>query len=376
MPCRVLKRQPRLASVRYWRDSRRPHRCRGRLRAFRSNAEIVAPSCAGSGVRHRHRPDRRHLRHAALVDARSRSRADCSPRIARAWHSGAGPGRMPRGRQRATSIRAGSCCISMPALHGLTLTADPPGAGRPACGDRESFPTLGVEPLLRAVRREPGPALRRVQPLRSAARRRERSRRCSSRCRTGWRGVDAGYGCAAGAESRGRAVHAPRRAPRISRRAWAAACEPLLQKLRSRISARGPHVLQVHHRLADFPGVLEALLRLPGTEVHVLEPGAAAPGPVQPVPDCITPVAGLAVLTELPWDRPPAERPSETCRPEALPEQPPTPSAGRAPGLSSGRAALPHRQRSLRPANTAWRWIPACAACPGITARCASRTVR
>ena len=62
----------------------------------------------------------------------------------------------------------------------------------------------------------------------------------------------------------------------------ARACEPLLQKLRARVAERGPHVLQVHHRLADLPGVLEALLRLPDTAVHVLAPGRGGGWPGQP----------------------------------------------------------------------------------------------
>jgi hypothetical protein len=92
------------------------------------------------------------------------------------------------------------------------------------------------------------------------------------------------------------------------------ACEPLLQKLRVRIAERGPHALQVHARLADIPGVLDALLHLPDTVVHVLGPGAAAAGlvgrasPVQPA-DSVPVVA-----TELAWDQAPAPPPSAASR--------------------------------------------------------------
>jgi hypothetical protein len=83
-------------------------------------------------------------------------------------------------------------------------------------------------------------------------------------------------------------------------------CEPLLQKLRATVTARGPVALQVHHRLGEFPGVLETLLRVPGALVRTLEPGAAARGALARLtavraasPD------GSAVLTALPFDASP-----------------------------------------------------------------------
>jgi hypothetical protein len=90
----------------------------------------------------------------------------------------------------------------------------------------------------------------------------------------------------------------------------ARACEPLLQKLRARIAERGPHVLQVHHRLADLPGVVEALLRLPDTAVHVLAPGAAAAGLASRAAMLLQPGSAPAELAELPWDDGPADAPA------------------------------------------------------------------
>ena len=82
-------------------------------------------------------------------------------------------------------------------------------------------------------------------------------------------------------------------------------CEPLTQKLRALISPREPSVLQVHGRFADFPGVIEALLRLPACTVVLLEPGAAARGALRLRASGTAAAAGLRVTTSLPWDQPP-----------------------------------------------------------------------
>ncbi len=82
--------------------------------------------------------------------------------------------------------------------------------------------------------------------------------------------------------------------------------EPLTQKLRSLASPREPSVLLVHHRLADFPGLVETLTRLPACTTVLLEPGAAARGALR----LRAPAdggAGLRLVTALPWDQPPGE---------------------------------------------------------------------
>jgi hypothetical protein len=104
----------------------------------------------------------------------------------------------------------------------------------------------------------------------------------------------------------------------------ARACEPLLQKLRARVAERGPHTLQVHSRLADIPGVLEALLRLPDTAVHVLAPGAAAAGLARRAPAVPGPGPGPVLLTELPWDGQPGDLPAAVSTPPSGPETLPT----------------------------------------------------
>jgi hypothetical protein len=89
----------------------------------------------------------------------------------------------------------------------------------------------------------------------------------------------------------------------------ARACEPLLQKLRARTAERGPHILQVHPLLAGMPGLIEALLRLPGAEVHVQSAGAAAAGLAARAPGSLQPGSAPTFLAELPWDQAAPEAP-------------------------------------------------------------------
>jgi len=79
--------------------------------------------------------------------------------------------------------------------------------------------------------------------------------------------------------------------------------EPLVQKLRSLTSPREPAVLQVQGRLADFPGVVEALARLPGCAVVLLEPAAVARGALR-VPPGGDAAAGVSLTVQLPFDQP------------------------------------------------------------------------
>lgn len=83
--------------------------------------------------------------------------------------------------------------------------------------------------------------------------------------------------------------------------------EPLLRRLRALGGATGPLTLQVHSRLAEFPGALESLLRLTGAAVHVLEPGAAARGALRRAAAVRTDAGGLRLVTALAWDAPAIE---------------------------------------------------------------------
>jgi hypothetical protein len=82
-------------------------------------------------------------------------------------------------------------------------------------------------------------------------------------------------------------------------------CEPLTRLLRSVVSPREPSVIQLHHRLADFPGVVEALLALPAASVVLLEPGAAARGALRL--RAAGGDGGYALATALAFDQPPGD---------------------------------------------------------------------
>lgn len=206
-------------------------------------------------------------------------------------------------------------------LHGLFLTHIRQ-AGQASLGEREELPALGVEPLLRLsteylARRFVECA--RFDPLHDLA-----SEQALFMALPGWlarlrQEKDTEFQLETGGTRHVATVSAADFKAKVGQ-----ACAPLIQKLRARISARGPHVLQVHHRFADFPGTLEALLRLPRTEVVVLEPGAAARGLYSRFPIFLTARPIMAVVTSLPWDRPPAERPVESALPEIRPEQAPS----------------------------------------------------
>ena len=95
-------------------------------------------------------------------------------------------------------------------------------------------------------------------------------------------------------------------------------CTPLTQRLRTLISPREPAVLQVHHRLAEFPGVIESLLALPGCAILQLEPGAAARGALRLR---AAPADSHALTTALAFDQAPLEG---TTLPTALGSRAPT----------------------------------------------------
>jgi hypothetical protein len=107
-------------------------------------------------------------------------------------------------------------------------------------------------------------------------------------------------------------------------------CEPLLQRLRAMAAARGPLALLVHHRLAEFPGVLETLLRVPRAQVVVLAPGAAALGALARLAAVRAAGTEPEVVASLPLDQPPVD-PGQVV------------TAGLAPGLRPTHVLFGHR---------------------------------
>ena len=192
-------------------------------------------------------------------------------------------------------------------LHSLTLTRIRQ-AGVAALGDlardRESFPKLGIEPLLRLcmeILARRFVECSRFDPLHDAATEQLLFDQLPDWLARLARADEAQLDLTTSSGSFGATIQAVDFRLRVAR-----ACEPLLRTLRARIAERGPHAVQVHHRLADIPGVLEALLRLPDTVVHVLAPGAAAAG-LAGRAAAVPQGAVAAVTTELPWDDGPAE---------------------------------------------------------------------
>jgi hypothetical protein len=296
----VLKRWPRLTSVRYWRDLTAAPLPRP-LRAFQSNAEIVGAHLRRLWLRHGTSsqlglvcatpPWWTPEQIAALIGITREYQVqilglvDASVAAVRNEY----PGR------ELLNIDAG--------LHTLTLTQIRQD-GRVSIGEREFFPSLGVESLQRLATELIARRFieySRFDPLHSAEMEQALFDRLPDWLERVARDVDARLELKSGADKFRATIDAADFKARM-----AAACEPLLQRLRSRIVMRGPHVVQVPHRLAEFPGVLESLMRLQECEIHVLEPGAAALGALsRVVPDRF---AEPTVLTELPWDRPPLAR--------------------------------------------------------------------
>ena len=83
-------------------------------------------------------------------------------------------------------------------------------------------------------------------------------------------------------------------------------CEPLIQQVRGALKPGVPVAIQVHSRLTDFPGVIEALGKLPQATVFALEPAAAARGAQRRAGQFAAGAAGFRLVTSLPWDQPAA----------------------------------------------------------------------
>ena len=84
-------------------------------------------------------------------------------------------------------------------------------------------------------------------------------------------------------------------------------CQPLIQSLRARTSVEQPTALQIGATLAAFPGVAQLLADLPGCDVFVLEPGAAAHGLTHRRGSLNGKLGSVAMTAILPWDQPPAD---------------------------------------------------------------------
>lgn len=84
------------------------------------------------------------------------------------------------------------------------------------------------------------------------------------------------------------------------------AFEPAARLVRSSLGAGKPVAIQVSHRLAEFPGIVESLVRLQQASVFVLEPAAAAWGALQRVEQFARKAGGVGLTTALEWDHAPA----------------------------------------------------------------------
>ena len=293
----LLRRQRHLASTRHWRDfSDQP--LAQPLGSYRSNAELVAAQLQRFWVRHG--AGREGVVYAtppwwtasqlqslvALSESlgmRVLGLADAAVAACRHEH----PGR------ELLQLDA--------SLHSLTLSQIRQ-AGQAQLGDRESFPTLGIEPLLRLATELIARRFvecSRFDPLYDSTAEQMLFDRLPDWLARLSRDGEVTLELDTRSGTFGATLQAAGFRTQLAR-----SCEPLLQKLRSRIAERGPHALQVHPRLADIPGVIDALLRLPETVVHVLGPGAAASGLVGRVPARAQP--GSVPVVELAWDQGPA----------------------------------------------------------------------
>lgn len=82
--------------------------------------------------------------------------------------------------------------------------------------------------------------------------------------------------------------------------------QPLIQSLRARLRVDRPTALQFNAAVARFPGLAEFFAELPGCDVFMLEPGAAARGLAQRQAQLPQSTAALSLCASLPWDQPPA----------------------------------------------------------------------
>ena len=80
-------------------------------------------------------------------------------------------------------------------------------------------------------------------------------------------------------------------------------CEPLMQHLRSCLTSGHSVAIQVTDRLAWFPGVIDAIERLPQVATFVLGPAAAARGALSRIGQFAKTDGGVPFKTALRWDQ-------------------------------------------------------------------------
>ena len=302
-----LRRQAHLASSRHWQDFSAVPLPRP-LGSFRANADLVAAQLGRLWARHG--TGRSGAAYAVPPGWTAEQRREF---VALSAGLGIPVLALADAAVAATRHRQpGHELLNLDAgLYGLTLSRirqSGSAALGELPGDRERFPTLGMEPLLRLGMETLARRFvecSRFDPLHDSA-----TEQALFDQLPGWlarlaRDAEVRVELAARSGTFGAVIQSADFRARVAR-----ACEPLLQKLRARIAERGPHVLQVHHRLADLPGLLDALLRLPDTAVHVLAPGAAAAGLAGRAGGLLQAGGGPAVITELPWDEGPADTPA------------------------------------------------------------------
>jgi hypothetical protein len=83
--------------------------------------------------------------------------------------------------------------------------------------------------------------------------------------------------------------------------------EPLMQQVRSRLTAGQTVAVQVSDRLAGFPGIIDAFARIPQVMTFVLEPAAAARGALSRSGQFVKGNGGVTFKTTLQWDLAAAE---------------------------------------------------------------------
>jgi hypothetical protein len=80
-------------------------------------------------------------------------------------------------------------------------------------------------------------------------------------------------------------------------------CEPAIQQLRTLLSAERPAAIQLGGRLADFPGFVEALGRLPRVAAVVQEQAAAGRGALRRAGSIKESESGYRLTTTVAWDQ-------------------------------------------------------------------------
>lgn len=266
-----LKRLPRMTNSRYWRDlSRTPLTLP--LPGFHSAADVASAQLAALWRRFGAGTDGAlYAVPSTWTDQQCALLAEISQTLAipvLGMVDGAvAPSRQPSPGQELVYLDAG--------LHELTLTRLRQGE-EVSVGEHATFPRLGIEPLLLLVmdalaRRFVETS--RFDPLHDAD-----AEQALFDQLPGWFAALIPGGSVRLELTTRSGVFGALVAGSQLQASITAAFEPLLQGLRAGIAERGPHLLQVHDRLAAIPGVLDALLQLPDTEVHALPAGAGALG--------------------------------------------------------------------------------------------------